>query len=371
MFKYTLNQDTELRLLEPRYAQEIFDLIDADRLRLQKWLDWVERTNSVDDTKAYRKLSLELCSQGKSFVVGIWHHGRFAGIVGLEDINAFVGSAEIGYWLGEEFEGQGLVTNTCRAIIAHAFGTLGLNRLQIRVQPSNARSRAIPHRLGFNNEGTLRQVGRICDERIDLEVYSLLREDWEGIPARITFTHPLSENSELRLLMPQDAEEIFSLVDNNREHLRWMIFTEGTRSVENIQEFVKYSLHQLAADTGYHWGIVHQGRMAGIFGADGINRNSQKAEIGYWLAAEFQGKGLMTLTGREMLSHLFNTIGLNRVEVRCDVRNTRSRALAERLGFVYEGTKRQVEKIGGKFVDDHYFALLREEWEVQNAINAS
>ena len=72
----------------------------------------------------------------------------------------------------------------------------------------------------------------------------------------------------------------------------------------------------------------------------------------------------MTLAGREMLAYLFITAELNRVEVRCDVRNTRSRALAERLGFAYEGTKRQVEKIGGEFVDDHYFALLREEWEV-------
>ena len=69
-----------------------------------------------------------------------------------------------------------------------------------------------------------------------------------------------------------------------------MIFTEGTRSVEDIQGFVKHTLHELAADTGYHWGIVHQGRLAGILGAGGVDRNSQKVEIGYWLAAEFQGK---------------------------------------------------------------------------------
>ena len=126
VFSYRLNDDTELRLLEPRYAQEIFDLIDTNRSHLQNWLDWVERTHSVDDTKAYCSLALEQCSQGKSLVVGIWHHSRFAGIVGLEDINTFAGTAEIGYWLGEEFEGHSLVTNTCRAIIAHAFGTLGV-----------------------------------------------------------------------------------------------------------------------------------------------------------------------------------------------------------------------------------------------------
>ncbi|HEY3375968.1 MAG TPA: GNAT family protein [Armatimonadota bacterium] len=83
------------------------------------------------------------------------------------------------------------------------------------------------------------------------------------------------------------------------------------------------------------------------------------------MAEEFQGKGLMTRAGKKVLTHLFETAGLNRIEVRCDVRNSRSRALAERLGFVYEGTKRQADKIGGEFVDMHYFGLLREEWEAR------
>ncbi|HEY3375967.1 MAG TPA: GNAT family N-acetyltransferase [Armatimonadota bacterium] len=281
IFQHPLTEDTALRLLEPRHAEECFALIDANRARLQIWLDWVERTNSVDDRRAYCKLALEQCAQGRSLVVGIWHRGRFAGTVGLEDINTFAGTAEIGYWLGEEFQGHGLVTNTCRAIIAHAFGTLGLNRLQIRVQPINSRSRAIPQRLGFRREGTLRQVGRILDNRIDLEVYSLLREDWAGAAAPIAFTHPLTDDAELRLVMPQDAEPLFALVEQNREHLRWMIFTEGTKSVEDIRSFIRHTLQEMAEDKGQSVAIVHHGRLAGIFGAGGIDRNSQKVEIGY------------------------------------------------------------------------------------------
>lgn len=134
-FAHPISNDAELRLLEPLHAEDCFALIDANRTRLQKWLDWVERTCSIDDTKAYCKLTLAQCAQEKSLIVGIWHRGRFAGTVGLDDINSFAGSAEIGYWLGEEFERRGLVTNACRVIIAHAFGTLGLHRLQIRVQP--------------------------------------------------------------------------------------------------------------------------------------------------------------------------------------------------------------------------------------------
>ena len=370
MFKHMLNEDTDLRLLEPRHAAECYALIDANRARLQNWLDWVERTRSVDDTKAYCKLALEQCSQGKSLVVGIWHRGRFAGTVGLEDINTFSGSAEIGYWLGEEFEGHGLVTNTCRAIVAHAFGTLGLNRLQIRVQPTNARSRAIPPRLGFRHEGTLRQVGRILDSRIDLDVYSLLREEWDGAPETIAFTYPLTEDAELRLLMPHYAEETFALVDNNREHLHWMTWVNSTQSVEDISNFIRYALKSMAEERQYHWSIWYRGQRAGGIGTAGsINWTSRKVEIGYWLGEAFQGKGLMTSAVRTMRSFLFETLELNRIEIRCDIRNTRSRAVIERVGGNYEGTQRRAHRIGEEIVDLHQFALLREEWEAQRKIN--
>jgi len=125
---------------------------------------------------------------------------------------------------------------------------------------------------------------------------------------------------------------------------------------------IRHSLQELADGTGRHWAIAVQGRLAGIIGAGGIDRNARKVEIGYWLAKEYEGKGLMTRAGKALVAYLFETAALNRLDIRCDVRNTRSRALAERLGFMHEGTRRQADKIGGEFVDMHCFGLLREEW---------
>ena len=70
------------------------------------------------------------------------------------------GSGEFGYWLGAEFEGN------------------GINRIVIRCHPENTRSSAIPKRLGFTLEGTLRECTRLNGELIDMQIYSLLRREW-------------------------------------------------------------------------------------------------------------------------------------------------------------------------------------------------
>ena len=62
----------------------------------------------------------------------------------------------------------------------HAFSVWDLNRVEIRAAPENLRSRAIPERLGFTEEGTLRQAERVGDRYLDNTVYAVLAEDWKG-----------------------------------------------------------------------------------------------------------------------------------------------------------------------------------------------
>lgn len=364
MFRYPLTEDAELRLLEPRHAEELYALVDQNREHLLRWEPFPDYTHSPDDLRGFIAKGLHRFAEDGSLLCGIWHHGALAGCIDVLGIDWNARKTALGYWVGEAFQGKGLVTTATRAIVSHLFA-IGVNRVEITAIPENHRSRAVAERLGFQLEGMLRQVGRLRDSYTDRALYAMLREDWHGEAKAITFAAPLHDDAELRLLMPHYAEEIFALVEDNRQHLCWMTFTEGTRSVEDIRNFIRHTLQEMAEGKGLSVAIAQQGRLAGIFGAGGIKRNSQKVEIGYWLAEEFQGKGLMTRAGRKMLAHLFETEDLNRIEVRCDVRNTRSRALAERLGFVYEGTKRQADKIGGEFVDMHYFGLLQEDWEAK------
>ena len=85
---------------------------------------------------------------------------------------------EIGYWLGREYEGRGIMTDACRAVITHLFRELELHRVEIRCAVGNLRSAAIAKRLGFTLEGTQREAQLVGGQYHDLFVYGMLRQDW-------------------------------------------------------------------------------------------------------------------------------------------------------------------------------------------------
>ena len=104
--------------------------------------------------------------------------GSFAGVVSFVAINPAVRSAMIGYWLGPEYEGKGIMTRACEALIDYGFGELALNRIVIRAATDNLRSQAVPQRLGFTREGVERQSEWLNDHFLDMVVYSMLRSEW-------------------------------------------------------------------------------------------------------------------------------------------------------------------------------------------------
>lgn len=102
-------------------------------------------------------------------------------MIGLHAISDMEKSAEIGYWIAEKASGQGLVTKSCRRIIDHAFGEMGLNRISIKCATENIKSRAIPERLGFIREGIEREAALLHGKFYDLVVYSLLAREWAAM----------------------------------------------------------------------------------------------------------------------------------------------------------------------------------------------
>ncbi|PYS72194.1 MAG: N-acetyltransferase [Acidobacteria bacterium] len=103
-------------------------------------------------------------------------------------------------------------------------------------------------------------------------------------------------------------------------------------------------------------------RQQGVCYCHLIDWANRKTEIGYWLGASFQGKGLVTKSCRVLIDHAFNELKLNRVEMRCGAGNTRSRKIPEKLGFKEEGVVRQGEWLHNRFVDLVIFGMLSSEW---------
>src|ERR671911_609539 len=135
-------------------------------------------TRTVVDLKNFIRGALKQFAQNKGFAAGIWHEDRLAGVIGYDPIDWENRSTALGYWLGEEYQGKGLVTAACRALVEHAFGELGLNRVVISCATENEKSCAIPERLGFRREGIERQAEWLYDRFVDHVTYSALASEW-------------------------------------------------------------------------------------------------------------------------------------------------------------------------------------------------
>lgn len=181
MFRATLGPNLYLRILEERHSTAVFALINRERAMLREWFAWADLTKTEEDTLAFIHRSLEQFSNNAGFAAGIWEQERFAGTIGLHKIDWLNKKAEIGYWLGREFQGRGIATRACLSVTRHALAEMQLNRLEIRCAITNARSKAIPRRLGYTYEGIERQGELVNGNYVDLEVYSMLRSEFAQV----------------------------------------------------------------------------------------------------------------------------------------------------------------------------------------------
>lgn len=178
MFLYRVDDEVELGLLEERHAEALFALVDANRAYLREWLPWLDYNKTVEDSRTFRRTCLQQFADNNGYQAGVWVQGELAGMLGHHGIDWANRTTSIGYWLAENFQGRGIMTRACRALVDQAFDEYGLNRVVIRCATGNAGSCAIPRRLGFTHEGVIRQAEWLYDHFVDHNVYALLAEDW-------------------------------------------------------------------------------------------------------------------------------------------------------------------------------------------------
>lgn len=102
------------------------------------------------------------------------------GTCGFYDWNKQSCRAEIGYDLNPSFWGQGIMTETLRAILTYGFEKMKLNRIQAIIDSENTRSMNVMSRLGFRKEGVLRQRSFFKGKFRDDVIFSLLEEEWKN-----------------------------------------------------------------------------------------------------------------------------------------------------------------------------------------------
>lgn len=177
--RFELPPTTHLRLFEPSDAEELYALIEANRARLARWLSWAAG-QTYEDTIGFIGKTIAQHAANDGFQAAIVCEGRIAGAVGFREVEWEEGSTSLGYWLGEAYEGRGTMTAAVRALTDHALTAWRLRRVEIRAATENRRSRAIPERLGFAEEGTLLKAELVGGRYLDSVVYAMLAADWRS-----------------------------------------------------------------------------------------------------------------------------------------------------------------------------------------------
>jgi ribosomal-protein-serine acetyltransferase len=172
----------------------------------------------------------------------------------------------------------------------------------------------------------------------------------------------------VRVLREDDAPELYALTDANRAYLRrWLPWVDLVTSEDDSRSFIATVVEQHRIGRGPTFGIVRDGALAGVVGYLPIDRVNRAGEIGYWLAASEQGRGIMTACCRFVVRYGFLTLDLNRIQIAAGTQNLASRAIPERLGFKLEGIMRGRENLYGTFIDHAMYAQLRSEFDAANA----
>lgn len=182
------------------------------------------------------------------------------------------------------------------------------------------------------------------------------------------FRFTLADTRELRVLEELDANELYAVIEANRDHLaRWLPWAAG-QTLERTHAFIAHTRRQLTGNDGFQCAILDGGRIIGVVGFHRVDWANRGTSLGYWLAASEQGRGTMTLAVRALVDWAFSGWALNRVEIRAAVDNRASRAVLARLGLREEGVLRGVERIGNRYLDHVVYAVLASEWGRTTAV---
>ncbi|MBY0009372.1 GNAT family N-acetyltransferase [Paenibacillus typhae] len=179
------------------------------------------------------------------------------------------------------------------------------------------------------------------------------------------FNYVVDDELVLKLLMPEHGRQMFALVERSRLRLRqWLPWVDGVSEQAHITTFIKNAVKQGSDNGGFTAGLWVRGELAGIIGYHEIDWLSRSVGIGYWLGEGYEGYGYMTSACRVFVDYALLEMELNRIEIRCATGNKASRAIPERLGFVFEGVLRQSEKLPHGYVNHAVYGLLRSEWKL-------
>ena len=177
---------------------------------------------------------------------------------------------------------------------------------------------------------------------------------------------PVNDTTILRQLQPENAPQLFLLINQCRKTLRkFLPWVDYNTTEEHSLRFIELMKRKADEQDAIAFGIWHKGELCGVIDLHGWDHLLSKAEIGYWIATEMQGKGIVTESCKTLIGYAFSAMRLNKVEIRFVLQNEKSSQIPIKLGFAKEGILRQSAKLHGQYVDMVVMGMLRKDWKYQ------
>lgn len=174
----------------------------------------------------------------------------------------------------------------------------------------------------------------------------------------------VDENLTLELPTLEDARDLFSLVDENREHLRtFLVWVDKTTTVEESVKNIQGRIDGYSKGDTASFVIRYDKRIIGSAGYVALNGTYKNGEIGYWISKEFEGKGIVSKCVKTLIEYGFGELKLHRITIKCNSKNSKSAALPKRFGFTHEGTIREDRFDGEEYSSTELFGLLSGEYK--------
>ncbi len=155
----------------------------------------------------------------------------------------------------------------------------------------------------------------------------------------------VSEDIKIVELVSTMAEELYGVVDKNREHLKQsLVWIDKIQSPADELIFIE-SINRDIRDA---FAILYKGRIVGIID---YTKGKDQLDIGYWIAKEYEGKGVISACCKKIIEHGFLDLKVDRITIHMDAKNSKSEAVAKRLGFKFTGIEEsdvQLHLLGNK-----------------------
>ncbi len=171
-----------LRPFRRRDINSIHEAVMASMDDLQRWLPWASQDYSRAVSQHFIRDSVAAWSEGRAFDFTIRRKDepdRHLGNVSIWHTSKQNAVGEIGYWVRSDETGNGICTEAVAHLVRIGFEDLGLHRITLRIAVGNSPSERIAEKLGFLQEGTLRDDVKIGTRWVDHTIWGLLSNEWK------------------------------------------------------------------------------------------------------------------------------------------------------------------------------------------------